>query len=155
QAFPEDHRLDLSGVGFLAVPVEEVRSYFARFGCDHGVVFVEGYFKDTLPTLRGGRWSVARLDGDTYEATWVGLDSLYSGLSPGGCLIVDDYGLIPECHAAVHDFRREHEITEPIERIDFNGIRWRKESAAEPGEGSAASPPRRDHAPPSSEQESA
>ena len=38
-----------------------------------------------------------RLDGDTYEATWVGLDSLYPGLSAGGYLIIDDYGLIKEC----------------------------------------------------------
>jgi hypothetical protein len=107
------------------------------------VEFVEGYFNETLPTLRGRPWSVVRLDGDTYEATWVGLDSLYPGLSAGGYLIIDDYGLIPECHAAVHDFRREHEITEPIEKIDFNGIRWRKESAPDPSALSGAGPPRR------------
>jgi O-methyltransferase len=146
-AFPEDRLLDLSGVGFLAVPLEDVRRYFARFGCEQGVEFVEGYFKETLPTLRGRRWSVVRLDGDTYEATRVGLDSLYPGLSAGGYLIVDDYGLIPECHAAVHDFRREHEITEPIEKIDFNGIRWRKEHAPDPSAVSTAGPPRRAPAP--------
>jgi Macrocin-O-methyltransferase (TylF) len=142
-AFPKDRLLDLSQVDFLAVTVEEVRRYFARFGCEHGVEFVEGYFNETLPTLRGRRWSVVRLDGDTYEATWVGLDSLYPGLSAGGYLIIDDYGLIPECHAAVHDFRREHEITEPIEKIDFNGIRWRKESAPDPSALSGAGPTRR------------
>jgi O-methyltransferase len=142
-AFPKDRLLDLSQVSFLAVPLEEVRSYFARFGCEHGVEFVEGYFNETLPTLRGRRWSVVRLDGDTYEATWVGLDSLYPSLSAGGYLIIDDYGLIPECHAAVHDFRREHEITEPIEKIDFNGIRWRKEREPDRSALSTAGPPRR------------
>jgi O-methyltransferase len=142
-AFPEDELLDLSQVGFLAVPLEEVRRYFARFGCERGVEFVEGYFKETLPALRGHRWSVVRLDGDTYEATRVGLDSLYPGLSQGGYLIIDDYGLIPECHAAVHDFRSEHDITEPIEKIDFNGIRWRKESAPEESAPSDITPPRR------------
>jgi hypothetical protein len=73
----------------------------------------------------------------------VGLDSLYPGLSQGGYLIIDDYGLIPECHAAVHDFRSEHDITEPIEKIDFNGIRWRKESAPEESAPSDITPPRR------------
>ncbi len=130
--FPEDHELDLSGVEFLAVPAQEVWDYFARFGVDEGVTLVEGFFDESLPTLRGRRWSVVRLDGDTYEATWVGLESLYPGLSPGGYLIVDDYGLIKECRAAVDDFRRENDITEPIEAIDWNGIRWRRESKPDP-----------------------
>jgi hypothetical protein len=126
-AFPEDRDLDLSHVDFLAVPAEEVWGYFARFGCEQGVELVEGYFDETLPSLRNRRWSIVRLDGDTYEATWVGLESLYPGLSAGGYLIVDDYGLIKECRTAVHDFRRERGITEPIEKIDWNGVRWRRE----------------------------
>jgi O-methyltransferase len=130
-AFPEDDELDLSQVEFLAIPVEEVRSYFARFGCDQGVEFVEGFFQETLPRLRDRRWSVIRLDGDTYEATWVGLESLYPGLSAGGYLIVDDYGLIKECRAAVDDYRREHGITDPIEKVDWNGARWRRQDKPE------------------------
>jgi hypothetical protein len=100
---------------------------------------VEGFFDQTLPGLHERRWSLVRLDGDTYEATWVGLESLYPNLSVGGYLIVDDYGLIRECRAAVEDYRREHGITEPIEKIDWNGVRWRREQEAEPG---ASSPKR-------------
>ncbi len=125
--FPQDRHLDLSRVDFLAVSAEEVRAHFARFGCDHGVELVEGLFAQTLPELRDRRWSIVRLDGDTYEATWVGLESLYPGLSVGGYLIIDDFGLIPECRAAVHDYRREQGITEPLEEIDWNGVRWRRE----------------------------
>ena len=109
-SFPEDRELDLSQVEFLAVPAEEVRGYFARFGLDLGVELVEGFFDETCPMLRGHRWSVVRLDGDTYEATWVALESLYPGLSAGGYLIVDDYGLIEECRRAVDDYRRQHGI---------------------------------------------
>lgn len=131
RAYPEDQELDLSYVDFLAVPVEEVRSYFARFGCEQGVEFVEGFFDQTLPGLRDHPWSIIRLDGDTYEATWLGLEALYPSLSAGGYLIVDDYGLIKECRRAVSDYRDEHGITEPIEKIDWNGVRWRRESAPE------------------------
>jgi hypothetical protein len=127
EASPEDRELDLSRIEFLAVPADEVQGYFARFGLDHGVELVEGFFDETLPRLRNHRWSVVRLDGDTYEATWSGLESLYPGLSAGGYLIVDDYGLIEECQRAIDDYRREHGITEPIERVDWNGIRWRRE----------------------------
>jgi O-methyltransferase len=142
-AFPEDRELDLSQVDFLAVPKEEVHGHFARFGLDQGVELVEGFFDETLPRLRGHRWSVVRLDGDTYEATWVGLECLYPGLSAGGYLIVDDYGLIDECQAAVDDYRREHRITEPIEKVDWNGVRWRREDAADSGAATPAGTPSR------------
>ena len=58
----------------------------------------------------------------------MGLESLYPGLSAGGYLIVDDYVLIEECRRAVDEFRSQHGITEPIEKVDWNGIRWRRES---------------------------
>jgi Macrocin-O-methyltransferase (TylF) len=105
---------------------DEVRRYFSRFGLDHGVEMVEGFFDETLPALGDRRWSIVRLDGDTYEATWLGLESLYPGLSVGGYLIVDDYGLIEECRQAVEDYRRKHGIDEPIERIDPSGVRWQR-----------------------------
>jgi O-methyltransferase len=130
--FPEDSGLDLSQIDYLAVPPAEVRSHFERFGCEHGIELVEGLFDETLPSLRERRWAVVRLDGDTYEATWVGLESLYPGLSAGGYLIVDDYVLIEECRRAVDEFRSQHGITEPIEEVDWNGIRWRRESEPVP-----------------------
>jgi len=141
-AFPEDEDLDLSYVEFLAVPVEEVRGYFARFGCEQGVEFLEGFFDQTLRTLGNQRWSVIRLDGDTYEATWVALESLYPGLAAGGYLIVDDYKLIRECREAVEDYRREHGISEPIEDIDWNGVRWRRETAPDSVPASPETPAR-------------
>jgi hypothetical protein len=109
-----------------------VQRHFARFGLEEGIRFVEGFFGETLPRLQGHRWSVIRLDGDTYEATWVGLESLYPSLSAGGYLAIDDYGLIRECQAAVDEFRREHGISEPIEQADWNGIRWRREDEPDP-----------------------
>jgi O-methyltransferase len=141
ERFPEDRELDLSRLDYLAVPVDEVRGYFARFGCEHGVRYVEGFFADTLPTLRAHRWSVVRLDGDTYESTWVGLDSLYPAVSAGGYVIVDDYLLIDECRRAVDDYRREHGVTEPIEEVDWNSVRWRREGEGSPRGKGRAKPP--------------
>jgi Macrocin-O-methyltransferase (TylF) len=126
-SFPQDRDLDLSRFDFLSASVDEVMGYFARFGLDHGVRIVEGLFDRSLPPLRGRRWSVVRLDGDTYESTWIALDSLYPGLSAGGFLIADDYLLLRECRAAVDDYRREHAISEPMHEIDWCSIRWRRE----------------------------
>jgi O-methyltransferase/8-demethyl-8-(2,3-dimethoxy-alpha-L-rhamnosyl)tetracenomycin-C 4'-O-methyltransferase len=128
EAFPADHERDLSRFDFLSAPVDEVRGNFARLGLDHGLKFVPGFFDETMPGLRGGTWSLVRLDSDTYEGTRLALDSLYPGLSTGGHLIVDDYHLLPECQRAVDDYRSEHGIEEPLESIDWNSVRWRRES---------------------------
>ena len=131
---------ELSHVDFLAVPEQEVRDNFARLGCDRGVRFVPGFFQDTLPGLGDRAWSIVRLDGDTYEATRVALESLYPGLADGGYLIVDDYVVSEECRAAVDDFRDEHGITEALEPVDWSCVRWRRgRPGSEPPPPAAAS----------------
>ena len=129
ESFPEDAEADdLSSNGFLAAPLDQVQDYFRRFGCERGVEFVPGFFSETMPGLRGGRWSVVRLDGDSYESTWLALESLYPRLSAGGYLIVDDYRFVAECRRAVDEFRSEHGIDEPIEDVDWTCVRWRRAS---------------------------
>jgi hypothetical protein len=53
------------------------------------------WFKDTPPSAPISNIAVLRLDGDMYESTMDALGSLYSKVSPGGFVTVDDYG-IPE-----------------------------------------------------------
>ena len=118
----------LAAFDFLAAPLEEVRASFARFGCERGTRFLPGFFEDSLPGLTGHRWALVRLDADTYDSTMLALRCLYPALSTGGYLIVDDYGDIAECRAAVDHFRDEHAIHEPIEWIDSSCVRWRRES---------------------------
>lgn len=110
----------------LAVGVEEVRANFERYDLlDERVRFVEGWFRDTLPALARESFAVVRLDGDLYESTMDGLRNLYPRLAVGGYLIVDDYGF-ENSRAAVDDYRREHGISEPIERVDWVGAYWRR-----------------------------
>ncbi len=122
-----DLSADLAACDFLAIPLEEVQASFERLGLSHGVTFLPGFFADTLPGLTGRQWSLIRLDGDTYDATRLALEVLYPGLAVGGYLVVDDYRQLEECRRAVDEFRREHGIEEPIENIDWNGVRWRRE----------------------------
>ncbi len=93
---------------------------------DEGVRFLKGWFKDTLPSAEAEAYAVLRLDGDMYESTMDALNALYPKLSPGGFLIVDDYGAVPACRQAVEDYRAVHGIDEPIIEIDWTGAYWRK-----------------------------
>lgn len=127
EVYPADRdlRLDLSTE--LSVSLETVKENFRRYGLlDDQVVFVEGLFSETLPALDAGPFALARLDGDLYESTYIALQCLYPRLSPGGFLIVDDYGVIEACRRAVDDYRKEHNIDAPINWIDRTGVWWRR-----------------------------
>ena len=132
EGFPDIDAPEYDGVDysyqFLAAALDDVKDNFARFGYDRGVEFIPGFFEETLPQLTDRTFAVVRLDGDSYSATKVGLHSLYSALSPGGYMIIDDYGVVEGCRRAVDDFRRKYGITEPIEKVDWVCVRWRRES---------------------------
>lgn len=110
----------------LAVSLEQVKNNFERYGLlDGRVRFLKGWFKDTLPTAPVSSLSIMRLDGDMYGSTMDALDALYSKLSPGGFVIIDDYCL-PPCRQAVADFRDARGIRDEIVDIDETGAYWRK-----------------------------
>jgi hypothetical protein len=124
--YPHDRGANFHLWPDLAVDLESVRGNFARFGLlDDQVEFLRGWFRETLPALRGHQWAVVRLDGDLYESTTDALENLYDGLASGGWLIVDDYE-IAACRKAVADFRSARGITEPIVQVDANGVCWQK-----------------------------
>lgn len=127
ELYPDDKGLDLHLFEQLAIPLEEVQDNFARYGLlDDQVVFVKGLFKDTLPTLDAGPFSLIRLDGDLYESTTDALEALYPRVSSGGFVIIDDFGAIPACRKAVMDYRARNGIIAVIRDIDGDGVWWRK-----------------------------
>ncbi len=107
--------------------LDDVKSNFARYGLlDEQVVFLQGFFSDTLPKAPIERVAVLRLDGDTFESTRDVLALLYQKLSPGGFCIVDDYYAFADCQRAVDDFRKANGVEDPIIAIDNFGVFWRK-----------------------------
>lgn len=111
----------------LTISLEYVQSTFDAYGLlDQQTQFLKGWFCDTLPTAPIQQVAVMRMDGDLYESTRDALESLYPKLSPGGFVIVDDYGLPCGCRQAVDDYRQAHDITEPLEKIDDQSVYWRR-----------------------------
>ena len=111
----------------LAISLEQVKENFTRYNLlDNKVQFLKGWFKDTLSVAPIQKLSILRLDGDMYSSTMDALIALYPKLSIGGYIIVDDYGAVPGCKQAVTDYRAKHNITEPIEQIDWTGVFWKK-----------------------------
>lgn len=112
--------------GDMAVSLEEVQQNFARYGLlDTQVGFVKGFFSDTLPGPIG-KLSILRADADLYASTTDVLNTLYPKLSPGGYAVFDDYSNLRACRRAIDDYRRDHGVTEEIQRIDQRAVFWRK-----------------------------
>jgi O-methyltransferase len=132
--FPEptgEHEIDTVypclGDPGIAVSLDEVKANFERYGLlDDQVEFLVGWFSDTLPTAPIEELAVLRLDGDLYASTMDALDHLYPKLSPGGYVVVDDYGSTEACRRAILDYRRAHSIVEPIRIIDHTGAYWQR-----------------------------
>ena len=115
-------------VDVLAVSLADVMANFERYALlDDQVRFLPGWFADTLPTAPIERLAILRLDGDMYGSTMQALETLYPKLSVGGFAIIDDFGAVAGCRAAVADYRETHRITEPLTRTDYTEVVWRKE----------------------------
>lgn len=126
-AHAADAALALDRFADLAVPLERVRENFARYGLlDDQVVFLKGWFRDTLPDAPIDRLAVMRLDGDLYESTMDALTNLYPKLSPGGFVILDDYNVVAGCNEATDQYRRSMGVAEPLMPIKGCGAFWRK-----------------------------
>lgn len=125
--YPADKGDKLYTFSQLAIGVETVKSNFSAYGLlDNQVQFLKGWFSNTLPTVRDRQFALLRLDGDMYASTMDSLTNLYDRLSPGGFIIVDDYGAIPACKQAVDEFRSSRGIDAPITVVDWTGVWWRK-----------------------------
>jgi O-methyltransferase len=111
----------------LSVSLEDVKKNFRRYELlDDQVRFLPGWFRDTLPTAPIEHLALLRLDGDLYESTMDALTHLYPKVSPGGFVIIDDYGGLSYCRKAVDDYRRAYGITEELTPIDWTGVFWRR-----------------------------
>lgn len=127
EKYPADADVHLEVYAELAVPLDAVEANFRAHGLlDDRVRFVQGLFADTLAHVPAPQFALVRLDGDLYESTMDALNALYPRLARGGFAIIDDYGAVAACRAAVHDYRERHGIDEPISEIDWTGVYWRK-----------------------------
>ena len=90
----------------------------------HLLRFVEGRVEETLRTTRPEAISILRLDTDWYESTRLELEELWPLLSPGGVLIVDDYGWWRGARKAVDDYFAAMDFVPLMSRLDLRVGSW-------------------------------
>lgn len=108
------HPDELVAIGACAVPaygpgpLDDVNDLFGHVLKipPSSYVIHQGWFQETIPQVRDelGPLAILRLDGDWYESTRTCLEGLYDLITPGGFLILDDYGFFAGCTQAVDEF---------------------------------------------------
>jgi O-methyltransferase len=95
----KDHRV------WAVAALEDVQEAMQETGYPQDLVhYCKGLVEDTIPARAPERISLLRLDTDWYESTRHELVHLYERLSPGGVLIIDDYGDWQGARLATEEF---------------------------------------------------
>ncbi len=101
-------------------PLQEVQSVMERSAYPPDkLLFVAGKVEDTIPSQAPDRIALLRLDTDWYGSTLHELVHLWPRLSPGGVLIIDDYGHWEGARRAVDEFFAATPIL--MHRLDYTG----------------------------------
>jgi hypothetical protein len=111
---------DSSAVCYASL--KDVESAMARtkYNPDR-IHFIRGKVEDTIPGQAPESIALLRLDTDWYESTRHELEHLFPRLSPGGILIIDDYGDWQGARKAVDEFIANRAPTLFLSRIDDTG----------------------------------
>jgi O-methyltransferase len=85
--------------------------------------FVRGRVEETIPQIAPERIALLRLDTDWYASTAHELQHLYPRVSPGGVVIIDDYGWWRGARKAVDEFLADCADPILLHRLDVGGGR--------------------------------
>ena len=107
---------------WCACSLGEVKENLADTGYpQEKMKFIQGKVEDTIPEILPKSIAILRLDTDWYESTKHELANLFPLLSPGGVIIIDDYGYWKGARKAVDEYLAENKICLLLNRIDFTG----------------------------------
>lgn len=116
------HRSGKDANVWAIAPLEQVKRAVLSVGYDPDKFrFVQGRVEDTIPGEAPSAISLLRLDTDWYESTRHELVHLFPRLSPGGVLIIDDYGHWQGARRATDEYLAQHRIKLLLNRIDYTG----------------------------------
>jgi O-methyltransferase len=103
-------------------PLDEVRANVTSTGYPPDLVhYVEGKVEDTLPATIPEQIALLRLDTDWYESTRHELTHLFPRLSPGGVVILDDYGYWRGARKATDEYFTQAGLHPLMVRLDNTG----------------------------------
>jgi O-methyltransferase len=103
-------------------PLEDVSANLASVGYPREKVHcIKGRVEETIPAQAPATIALLRLDTDWYESTKHELEHLYQRVTPGGVIVIDDYGWYAGARKAVDEFIATLAFKPLLNRIDRTG----------------------------------
>jgi O-methyltransferase len=96
---------------------------------DENLTIRKGWFDQTFPLPSAKKISILHVDCDWYESVMLTLNKFYPIVSPGGVIVIDDFGHFEGCREAVYDFLNANKIKPLFERFGHSQIFWIKDRA--------------------------
>lgn len=101
--------------------LDDVRRAVSGTGYDPARLhLIEGKVEDTIPGNAPDQIALLRLDTDWYQSTHHELVHLFPRLSPGGVIIIDDYGYWQGARKAVDEYILENDLRLMLHKIDHS-----------------------------------
>ena len=108
-------------VKWAYAPIDEVHQIMTQTGYPMDrVLLIKGPVERTIPTTMPDKIALLRLDTDWYASTLHEMDHLYPLLSPGGVLILDDYGHYKGAARAVDEHLTKLRKKPLLQRVDYS-----------------------------------
>ena len=105
-------------VGEFVSSPEIVRDNMEAAGRDGRVHIVPGLYEETVRGFRPPPIAFLHVDCDWYDPVRLCLDTFYDAVSPGGAIVLDDYGFWSGCRKAVDEFVARRCPGTPLVAID-------------------------------------
>jgi hypothetical protein len=132
EAGPRDPDRAHDLVGALVASERNVQEAFSRFAFPERLHVVKGWFAETFPEAARTieQAAILHVDGDWYESVRLTLETFEPKVSPGGFVVIDDYGWWEGAKEATHEYRASRGIDGSLVEVDGTGVYWRKPRAA-------------------------
>jgi hypothetical protein len=118
----EEKKVNDNSSSLYYASLEEVKDIVLSSRYDKTKIhFIKGKVEDTLPDNAPEVISLLRLDTDWYVSTMCELVHLFPRLSPGGVIIIDDYGHWLGARKATDEYISQNNIRLLLNRIDYSG----------------------------------
>lgn len=103
-------------------PLDEVQHNLESTGYPTYLIhYVKGRVEETIPSQAPANIALLRLDTDWYESTKHELLHLWPRVSPGGIVIIDDYGHWCGSRRATDEYFNEIGLCVMLNRLDYTG----------------------------------
>lgn len=92
--------------GDMVADEEQARHTLKQFP---QVIFHKGWIPDRFPDVAANKFRLVHIDVDLYQPTRDSLEFFYPRMTPGGVIVMDDYGLTtcPGAYRAANEFMQD------------------------------------------------